>query len=52
MTSGAQKAIFNTTGTLAAMNSEFAILNLLPEFNMEKNMPVEDDDNLDKKEEW
>jgi hypothetical protein len=24
---------------------------LLPEFNMEKNQPVEDDDNLDKKEE-
>jgi hypothetical protein len=25
----------------------------LPEFNLEKNMPVEDDDNLDKKgDEW
>ena len=25
---------------------------ILPEFNMEKNMPVEDDENLEKKEEW
>jgi hypothetical protein len=33
-------------------NQDFSVLNLLPEFNMEKNMPVEDDDNLVKKEEW
>jgi hypothetical protein len=34
------------------MHPDFNILSLLPEFSMEKNMPVEDDDNLDKKEEW
>jgi hypothetical protein len=28
------------------------ILLMLPEFNMDKHMPVEDDENLDKKEEW
>jgi hypothetical protein len=28
------------------------ILSMLPDFNMEKNMPVEDDENLEKKEEW
>jgi hypothetical protein len=33
-------------------NSDYAELKLLPEFNLDKNMPVEDDDNLDKKEEW
>eukprot|EP00347_Sterkiella_histriomuscorum_P021471 403333864 len=27
-------------------------LTVLPEFNMEKNMPVEDDENLDRQEEW
>jgi hypothetical protein len=35
-----------------AANSDFTIQNILPEFNMEKNMPVEDDENLIKKEEW
>lgn len=25
---------------------------MLPEFNLEKNLPVEDDENLEKKEEW
>jgi hypothetical protein len=48
--SGAQRAIFKAAGLMPG--SEFAILNILPEFNMEKNMPVEDDENLDKKEEW
>jgi hypothetical protein len=34
-------------------NADMVVLNLiLPEFNMEKNMPVEDDENLEKKEEW
>ena len=28
------------------------VLSILPEFNMERNMPVEDDDNLIKMEEW
>ena len=50
VTSGAQRAIFKAAGLMAG--SEFAILNILPEFNMEKNMPVEDDNNLEKKEEW
>jgi hypothetical protein len=47
--SGAQKAIFKAVANNA---SDFTILNILPEFNMEKNMPVEDDDNLERKEEW
>ena len=35
------------------MAADFSVLSVLPEFNMEKNMPVEDDDNLDKKkDEW
>ncbi len=52
--SGAHTAMFRSLGfTGVAANHEFAILNILPEFNMEKNMPVEDDDNLArKKEEW
>jgi hypothetical protein len=34
-------------------NSDLVLISrILPEFNMEKNMPVEDDENLEKKEEW
>lgn len=34
-------------------NADLVLISMiLPEFNMEKNMPVEDDDNLEKKEEW
>lgn len=34
-------------------NADMVLVSLiLPEFNMEKNMPVEDDENLEKKEEW
>lgn len=28
------------------------VLSSLPEFNMEKSMPIEDDDILDKQDEW
>lgn len=53
--SGAQYAIFNSLGVAAnpgQRQDHHSILNVLPEFNMEKNMPVEDDENLAKKEEW
>ena len=44
---------FNQIYTPNPMMPDFSPLNVLPEFNMEKNMPVEDDDNLDKKkDEW
>ncbi|CDW82182.1 UNKNOWN [Stylonychia lemnae] len=36
--------------TQATFNND--IILVLPEFNMEKNMPVEDDENLAKKDEW
>ena len=50
---GAQNAVFYSMGYNGPVsNQEFAVLNLLPEFNMDKNMPVEDDENLAKKEEW
>jgi hypothetical protein len=31
---------------------QIVISQILPEFNMEKNMPVEDDENLAKQEDW
>ncbi len=34
-------------------NADLVVLSmLLPEFNLEKNQPVEDDENLEKREEW
>lgn len=34
-------------------NADLVVLSmLLPEFNLEKNQPVEDDENLVKREEW
>jgi hypothetical protein len=49
MKSGAYNSIYHS----GPMTADFSVLNVLPEFNMEKNMPVEDDDNLDKKkDEW
>jgi hypothetical protein len=36
--------------TTAAFSND--ILGILPEFTMEKNQPIEDDDNLEKKDEW
>jgi hypothetical protein len=53
--SGAQYAIFNSLGMAGnpgQRQDNHSILNVLPEFNMDKNMPVEDDENLAKKEEW
>jgi hypothetical protein len=49
--SGAQTVLFSG-GPQNAANSDFTVQKLLPEFNMEKNIPVEDDGNLLKKEEW
>ena len=51
---GAHAAYFNSYGFPSfRTNPDFAVLNNLPEFNMEKNMPVEDDENLaKKKDEW
>ena len=31
---------------------QIVVSQILPEFNMEKNMPVEDDENLAKQEDW
>ena len=36
----------------AQVAEQVIVSRVLPEFNMEKNMPVEDDDNLQRVEEW
>ena len=53
MTTGAQQAVFSSAGNVGTHGGqEYSVFSMLPEFNMDKNMPVEDDENLARKEEW